>query len=157
MLMELSMRVRRAIGDDSLDAFIKEILAEESRAMVLMPTAAEREKLAAVKENIFIEVFSNFVNMTLRNSADSAGDFKTFKFSGNYVEMLTERQKKLMAPALKMAGFIEQLRLDKFELLPDWTVRYVPARLADKFDDKEEEIKMSLKKMMEKHLVDTTE
>jgi len=150
MLMELSSRVRQAIGDDSLDAFIKEILAGDSPAITLMPTEGEREKLRTVKESIFIELFQAFVDKTFRNSKE-AGELKIFKFEEKYIGVLSNRQKRLLAPALRLAGFIEQIRLDSFEILPDFTVRYKPVRLSEKFDVKEEEIKLSLKKMMETH------
>ncbi|MCL2755512.1 MAG: hypothetical protein FWE45_00460 [Firmicutes bacterium] len=153
ILMELSARVRRAIGDDSLDAFIKEILAEESRAISLLPTDSEVTKFLTVKEAIYTELFDAFVNMTFRNASDQ-GEFKSFKFTDEYIGNLTDRQKKLISPALRMAGFISQIRLDEFVVTPDWTVRYKPVSLREKFDAKEEEIKSSLKKLMEQHYND---
>jgi len=156
LLMELSARVRNAIGDDSLDAYIKEVLAENQRAISLLPTEEERKKLAKIKEAIFTELFDGFLDMTFRNTTES-GDFRTFKFTTQYVDALTERQKKLVAPALKMAGFIDKLRLDDLELLPDWSVRFKPARLSEGFGQKEDEIKTGLKKLMETHLINDTE
>gem|GEM_PF-1167407 len=151
MLMELSARVRRTIGDDSLDAFIKEILAEDGHAISLMPADYELDKFLKIKEAIYSELFENFINVTFRNATDNSG-FKTFKFTEEYINELTDRQKKLISPALRMAGFISQIRLDEFQLTPDFSVRYKPITLNDKFDAKEDEIKMSLKKLMEEHL-----
>lgn len=151
LLMEISTRVRNAIGDDSLDAFIKEILANEARAISLLPDEQELAKLALVKESIYTEVFNNFTAMTLRNATD-VGEAKTFKFTDDYIDSLTERQKKLISPTLKVVGFINSVKLDEFELFPDWTVQYKPVQLKENFDAKEEEIKVSLKKLMEQYI-----
>ncbi|MCL2846274.1 MAG: hypothetical protein FWE38_01145 [Firmicutes bacterium] len=150
LLMELSNRVKNAIGDDSLDALIKEMLAAQTKAIALMPDAEEMKKLMVIKEAIYTELFNNFVNMTFKNSKD-VGGFRTFKFTNEYVETLTERQKKLLAPAIRMAGFINQLRLDGFELQPDWSVRFKPHRIEQTFNAREDEIKTNLKRLMEEH------
>ena len=151
LLMELSARVRSAIGDDSLDALIKEILSKESRAISLIPTPDELAKLEKIKDAIFTELTENFSAMTLRNS-EQEGDKKVFKFTKEYVNSLTERQKKLISPALRLIGLVHQIRLDEFTLTQEWQVKYKPVRLIDKFSTKEEEIKNSLKKMMSAHL-----
>ena len=151
LLMELSNRVRSAIGDDSLDALIKEMLAEKTKAIALIPDEGELKKLMVIKEAIYTELFNNFINMTFKNSRET-GEVRTIKFTKEYIDTLTERQKKLLAPALRIAGFVNQIRLDGFELLPDWSVRYRPGRIAEQFKDKEEEIKTRLKKMMEQYL-----
>jgi len=151
LFMELSSRVRNAIGDDSLDALIKEKLAEDFKVIALLPTEEEMEKLGNIQEAIYKELFQGFLDMTFKNTT-AAGDAKTFKFSTEYIDKLTERQKKLLTPALRMAGFINRLRLDEFEILADWTVKYKPVPLADGFDAKEEEIKISLKKLLEENI-----
>jgi len=151
LLMELSNRVKSAIGDDSLDALIKEMLSEKTRAMALMPDDAEKQKLMVIKEAIYTELFHNFIKITFKNATEY-GEYKKFTFTKDYVDQLTERQKKLLAPALRVAGLIQQIRLDEFELQPDWTVRYKPGRISEDYATKEEEIKNSLKKLMEQHL-----
>jgi len=151
MLMELSARVRYTIGNNALDAFIKEILAEDGFALSLTPADYELKKFNEIKEAIWSELFENFVNMTFRNATD-VGGYKTFKFTEEYVKELTDRQRKLLAPALRMAGFINQIRLEEFQLLPDFSARYKPIPVREKFDAKEEEIKMNLKRLMEKYL-----
>jgi len=151
-LMELSARVRGAVGDDSLDAIIKEELSKEGRAIALMPSQAEAEKLEKVLDSIFIELFQGFSMVTLHNTKDE-GAFKTFRFTEEYIRSLTDRQKKLLAPAIRMVGFENSVKLNEFEILPDWSVRYKPERLSESFEAREEEIKMSLKKLMEEHLL----
>ena len=151
-LMELSARVRQAVGDDSLDAIIKEILAKEERAIALMPDQAELEKLDKIFESIFTELFESFSMVTLRNTKDEAG-FKIFRFTEDYIRSLSDRQKKLLAPAIRMVGFKNMIRLNDFEILPDWSVRYRPERLEEDFTQKEDEIKAAIKKMMEQHLL----
>lgn len=152
MLMELSTRVRKAIGDDSLEALIKNILAERAKHISLMADEKEKEKFLQVKEAIFLELFTNFFNMTFNNTHEAAGK-KAFQLAQDYVDKMTERQKKLLAPALKMTGFIHQLKLNQFELMSDWTVRYIPERMPESFDATEEGIKTNIKKLMEKQEV----
>ena len=151
LFMELSSRVRSAIGDDSLDALIKEKLAGDFRVMALLPTEGELSKLMGVQDAIFKELFQNFVDMTFKNTQD-VGAVKSFRFSQDYVNALTERQKKLLSPALRMAGFINKLRLDEFEILSDWSVQYKPVPLNEGFESKEAEIKLSLKKLLEENM-----
>jgi len=150
LLMELSNRVKQAIGDDSLDALIKEMLAEHTRAIALIPDDGEMKKLMVIKEAVYAELFQNFVNMTFKNATD-IGELKTFTFAPKYVTSMTERQQRLLAPALRMAGFINQIRMDAFELLPNWQVRYKPTPTGGSFDAKEDEIKNGLKRLMEEH------
>ena len=150
MLLELSARVRNAIGEDSLDKLLKEVLAKDSKHMVLMPASYEIDKWDKVVESIFIELFANFANMTVKNTKEVAGR-KQFTFPPEYIEGLTPRQKKLLAPAIKMVGFEYMVKLNGFELLPDWSVRFLPEQLPDKFTAKEEEIKLSIKQLMEAH------
>lgn len=151
LFMELSARVRVAIGDDSLDALIKETLAADFKVLSFLPTEGEMTKLLGVQEAIFAELFQNFTDMTFKNT-QSVGEVRTFKFSSEYIASLTERQKKLMTPTLRMAGFINKLRLDELEILTDWTVRYKPVALSEGFETKQEEIKLALKKLMEANL-----
>ena len=150
-MLEVSTRVRNAVGDDSLDALIKEILAGTSRHMALLPDAGEAEKFNKIKESIFVELFSKFYNSTICQAKDVGGK-KSFKLSKEYVDQMTDRQKKLIAPALKMTGFVNQIKLNEFELLPDYAVRYIPEKLAQAFDNNEEAIKQTIKKFMETHL-----
>ena len=151
-LMELSARVRNAIGDDSLDVLIKEILAKEGKAIALLPDQAEMIKFDKVLESIFIELYENFSLVTLRNTQDVAG-FKQFKFTEQYVNSMTERQRKLVSPAIRMVGFENSIKMNELHVMPDWTVRYKPERLPEPFTEKAEQIKMSLKKMKEEHLL----
>jgi len=151
-LMELSARVRGAVGDDSLDAIIKEVLAGEERAIALMPTPDEIEKQEKVYESIYTELFESFSMVTIHNTKDEGG-FKTFRFTQAYIDALTPRQKKLLSPAIRMVGFENSAKLNDLEILPDWSVRYIPERMSEDFSQKEEEIKISLKKMMEQHLL----
>ena len=154
LLMELSARVRSAIGDDSLDAVIKEMLATDpvigggGMAISLLPTEKEEKKLAQIKEAIFMELYQDFVKNTFSSATVADNGMKTFTFKPAYIESLSPRQKKLLAPSIRLSGFIEKIRLDEFTITPDFVVKYRPIPLAEKFDTKEEEIKNSLKKLM---------
>lgn len=149
MLMELSARVRKSIGDDSLDAFIKEILGRSGiPAKVLVPSDEETQKWSDVQESIMVELMDNFFQMTIV-TAKNTGKFKTFKFSKEYIEKLTDRQKRIILPALKLVGFKHDAKLDRLELMPDWSALYIPARMSQKFDDVEEQIKDRLKTMIQ--------
>ena len=147
LLLELSVRVRNAIGDDSLDAFIKEILAETHKHIALMPDERENEKFLKVKESILLELFANFFKITF-SSIKAGGDTPSFQLPQKYVDDMTERQKKLLAPAIRMVGFANRIRLDKLEIRPDFTVRIVPEQLSEDFDKQEESIKHNIKRSL---------
>jgi hypothetical protein len=152
MLIEMSNRIRSAIGDDSLDALIKEILAEKTKHIALVPEEKEVEKFNFIKDSIFTELLANFFDVTFAK-ASSGPHGKTLTFSKEYVAAMTDRQRRLLAPALRMVGFINQIKMSNFNLdSATWTLTYLPELLPEKFDAKEEEIKDSIKAMMEKEL-----
>ena len=151
LFMELSARVRSAIGDDALDGLLKEILAQDFKVIAFLPSDEEIEKLLNVKEAIFKELFETFTNMTFKNTID-VGDAKSFTFSEKFVSTMTERQKKLMTPALRMTGFINRIRLDELTVSPDWVVKYKPIPLHEGFEAKENELKQSIKTLLEENL-----
>ena len=146
LLGELTTRVRKSIGDDSLDAYIKEILADQGTEsyMALMPTKAEIDKFERVKESIFLELLDDFYKLTIKNAKET-GQFKTFRFAKEYVNTLTERQKRLVQPAMKLVGFMNGMRLDNLEVMQDWSVIFMPSRVGEKFDVMETQIKDRLK------------
>ena len=151
MLMELSTRVHRAIGDNSLDAFVKEILARDGGAgLALVPSNDETKKFEGVKESIFLELLVNFYE-TVYTKAKVVGMYRTFKFASEYVKTLTERQKRLVSPALKLVGFMNGLRMDELELMADWSVLYAPRPLNQNFNATENEIKDRLKQVIAQH------
>jgi len=151
LLMELCTRVRNQIGEDSLDVLVKEMLAERCKHMCLMTDAREHEKLEKICSAIFMELVAAFFDMTIHNARDLDGGVKTFRFSKQYVEKLTPRQKKLLAPALRMVGFENQVKLNDFELAQDWTVKYKPERLPTAFARQEDTIKDQIKTFIQKH------
>jgi len=152
LLMELSARVRNKIGDDSLDAFIKEILAEESKAMTLMPTEKEIEKLEKIKDSILLELLAAFKEMTIDKAQQSGGEYQ-FTFPKTYYDELTPRQRKILSPALRLTNLYNQVRMEDLKFYPDRRVTYRATRLPAKFDSTELQIKNSLKKLMEKNLI----
>jgi len=151
MLLEISVRARRAIGDDGLDALIKEFLAEKQRHIALMVDTREKMRLTAICEAIFMELTVSFFNMTLQNAKDLTNNVKTFKFSKEYVEKMTLRQKALLSPAIKMIGFENQVKLNNYELAQDFTVKYIPERIPTSFKQQEDTIKDLLKTFIQKH------
>ena len=152
LLMELSMRVRNVIGEDSLDAVIKEMLSEKTKHIALMIDRREEEKLIQISEAIFMELTAAFYDMTLQNTKDLENGVKTFRFSKEYVEKMTARQKRLLTPALRMIGFENQVKLNNLEIAQDWTIKYVPERIPTPFTKQEDTIKDQLKTFIQKHL-----
>ena len=144
------MRVRNKIGDDSLDALIKEMIAEKVHHIGLMVDRHEQDKLSRICEAIFLELLTAFFGMTLQNARDLDNNIKTFRFSKEYIDNMTDRQKRLLSPALKMIGFENQLKLCNFELTGDWTVRYIPERIPNPFTRQEETIKDQIKTFVQK-------
>ena len=152
LLIELSMRMRNVIGEDSLDAIIKEMLAENTKHLALMIDKREQEKLVQISEAIFMEITAAFFDMTLQNTKDLDNGVKTFRFSKEYVEKMTPRQKRLLTPALRMIGFENQIKLNNLEITQDWTIKYVPERLPTPFTKQEDTIKDQLKSFIQKNL-----
>lgn len=145
LLLEISTRARRAIGDDGLDSLIKEYLAEHGRHMALLVDPKERERFNQICEAIFIELTKAFFVATLQNATDLDDDVKTFKFTHEYIAALTERQKPLLSPAIRMIGFDNQLKLNNLEVTKDYTVKYRPEPMETSFAKQEATIKDQIK------------
>jgi len=151
LFLELSNRVRCRIGDDSLDAFIKEILSDKiERNLTFLPTDTELNRFLKVKQSLYTELFDTFVDLFFGKVKDASQ--QVVKIPIKYVDTMTDRQRNLFQPALKTAGLISRLRLDRLEMKPDFSmVAFIPVALNTSFDEKEEEIKNALKKMMEEY------
>lgn len=191
LVLELSRRVKAVIGDDSLDALIKEVLGETetAKSIGLTPEDAELKKLYAVKDGVLSESMGILLDTVIRNRdticKDCGGELsfdtekKVFKckncghtlkqddghkkveLSKNYVRTLTVRQKKLLAPAIKMVGFLNQIRLDDFEIRDAeeeerYIISFSPSAMSAPFAVQEEAIKRKLKDMMAKGLATET-
>ena len=150
MLLELSRRVKGVIGDDSLDAFIKEVLGETEKHIALAPEPEEVAKADAVKDSILADIINNLYETVIRDSEKIKDDYKRAVLAENYVDKLTERQKKLLSPALKMVGFLNELKLDDFEM-KNFTATFKIFATTAPFTKKEESIKKSLKTLMEEN------
>jgi len=147
MLVELSRRVKAAIGDDSLDALIKETLGETRKHIALALEPKEAEKLDNIKESILKETIDNLYQ-TLINRPDTEKDgSKRVSLTQAYVDKMTERQKKLIAPAIKMVGFLNDVKVDAL-VIKDFAVEFKPFAVAMPFSAKEEGIKKNLKKLI---------
>jgi len=148
LLMEISTRCTRAIGNDGLDAMIKEFLAQTSKHLALIVESSEKYKLAQVYEAIFMELVSAFFVLTLQNATEVEDGVKTFKFTPEYVATLTPRQKNLVAPALRVIGLENKIKLNGLKIAEDWTVKYTPELLETGFAKQEEEIKDQIRNFL---------
>jgi len=149
LMLEISMRARLVIGDDGLDALIKEFLAEKGRHIALVPDYRERSKYDQVCEAIFIELTAGFFKMTLQSARDLEGGLKMFKLAKDYVDKMTVRQKRLFAPAIRMIGFENQVKLNSFDLSADWTIKYAPEYIPANFKKQEITIKEQIKSFVQ--------
>jgi hypothetical protein len=148
-MLYVSRRVRDITGDDSLDALIKEMLAEEKgKHIALVPEKGELAKYEKVKNAIFTELLSEFTEQTLGNTIQNEGGKCQFSLKPKYIETMTETQKAIFVPAVKMAAFLFGLRLNDFQLMPNFTVSYNAQKLPEPFAAQEEEIKKSIKKLI---------
>jgi len=152
LLVELSRRVAAAIGDDSLDALVKEVLSETHKHLTLAKEAGEVDKLDAIKESILTENLGTLFDTVIKDSAKNDKGYKSAALSEAYVEKLTERQKKLVSPAVKMVGFLNDVRLDEFELTKDFSISFKLYSTSAPFKVKEESIKRNLKKLMDDNI-----
>ena len=150
LLLELSRRVKDVIGDDSLDTLIKEIIAEEQRHIALASEPAEIEKYNAIKESILTETIGSLFDTIIKNSEKNDKGFKTAALAQNYVDKLTDRQKKLLSPAVKMVGYLNEVKLDDFEFKNNIATFQVFS-MTSPFAAKEEAIKKKLKGLMEEN------
>lgn len=146
LMLDLSRRAKDIIGNDSLDALIKKILSEHGKHMALLPDKKETDKYEKICESILTELLTSFYDATIRN-ATQEGNVRTFSLSQKYIAALTERQKKLINPALRMVGFLNDLRLDEFKA-KDYAMSFRPVKLGNPFSAQEEKIKLGLKKLM---------
>jgi len=152
LLMEMSTRAHRAIGDDGLDALIKEFLAEKSRHVSLVVDERERTKYFEICNAIFLELTSAFYVKTLQAAIDLEDGVKMFKFSREYVADMTPRQKVFVAPALRIVGLEHQVKMNKLEIASDFTVKYTPQDLGEHFKKQEETIKDQIKTFVQDNL-----
>ena len=151
LLLEISMRARRAIGDDGLDLVIKEFLAQRTRHLALMIDKKEEQKFDQICEAIFIELTQAFYTMTIQSATDLDRGVKTFKFAHEYIDAMTPRQKPLLAPAIRMVGFENQVKLTNMEITRDFTVKYIPEPTAP-FTKQEDTIKDQIKTFVQSNM-----
>jgi len=147
MLLELSRRVRAAIGDDSLEALIKEVLGENRKHIALALEPKEAEKLDTIKESILAETISNLYQTLIHKPETERDGFKRVALTQSYADKLTERQKKLIIPAIKMVGFLNDIKVDSLDI-KDFNATFKVFAVSTPFSAKEEGIKASLKTLM---------
>jgi hypothetical protein len=147
MLLELSRRVKASIGDDSLDALIKEVLGEYHKHIALALDPKEAEKLTLIKESILAETIDNLYQTIINKPETEKDGFKRVALTQAYKDKMTERQKKLISPAIKMVGFLNGIKIDSLDF-KDFNVSFKVFAMAQPFTEKEEAIKISLKKLM---------
>ena len=147
LLIEVSRRVATALGNDSLDALIKQILSEKEKHISLMPTPEETKKYEDICQSIFLEL-TTALHDSVIIKAVKEGYTSSSALSQKYIEVMTDRQKKLFAPALRMVAFLNGTKLEDFRMTPDFRVFFRKEILKKLFDEQEEIIKEKLKKMM---------
>jgi hypothetical protein len=147
-LLEVSRRVQHAIGDDSLDALIKETIGETKQHICLAPEQKEIDKWESIKQSILEETMVNLHQTVIINSEKNDAGIHIVQLADVYIKRLTDRQKKLLSPALKMVGYLNDVRLDEFEL-KDFVATFRVYATAKPFKATEDAIKASLKKLME--------
>jgi len=145
LFFEISTRANRAIGDNGLDSIVKEFLSETSKHVALMPDEREKARFSQICEAIFAELTDAFFTLTLHTATDLENDIKTFKFSRDYIAKMTERQKTLVAPALRMVGLEHQVKLNDLRISQDFTVKYSPEITEASFTKQEDTIKDDIK------------
>ena len=145
LLLEMSTRAHRAIGDDGLDCIIKEFLSERQKHIALMIDERERAKFVQICEAIFLELTTAFYTVTLNAACDLENGVKMFKFTREYIALMTDRQRNLVIPALRVIGLENQIKLNNLQISADFTVKYVPEPLREPFTKQEDTIKENIK------------
>jgi len=148
LLLDLTRRTKASIGDDSLDALVKEILGETRKHLSLHLEPKEIAKLHALKDSILTEVIAHLYENVVEKAEGGLSGKRTATLAQAYIEKMTERQKKLLAPAFKMIGFLNDVRIDEFEY-EEPTISFQLYAMSAPFAAKEESIKNSLKKLMD--------
>ena len=151
LFFEISTRAHRQIGDDGLDSLVKEFLATKSKHIALMVDHREKQKYTQICEAIFLELTNAFYNMTLHAATDLEDGIKMFKFTNEYVSLMTERQKVLVAPALRIVGLENNVKLNGLQISQDFTVKYKPELSPQPYAKQEEIIKEQIKTFIQKH------
>ena len=151
LFFEISTRAHRQIGDDGLDSMIKEFLAEKKRHIALMVDQREQMKFHQICEAIFLELVGAFYTMTIHSATDFEPGVKTFKFSAEYIASMTERQKTLVAPALRMVGLENRIALGNLQISQTFAVRYTPTDTEESFLKQEDTIKDQIKNFINKN------
>lgn len=148
LLLELSRRTKASIGDESLDALIKEMLGETRKHISLSLEQKEVARLYALKDSILTEIIQSLYENVIDKSDAGLAGRRTTTLAQAYVEKLTDRQKRLLGPAFKMVGFLNNVRIDEFEY-KDSVISFQLYAMSSPFSAKEDSIKNSLKKLMD--------
>ncbi|MCL2229135.1 MAG: hypothetical protein FWC00_04910 [Firmicutes bacterium] len=150
LLMEMSTRANRAIGDDGLDAIIKEFLGEKTRHVALVVDEREKAKYIQICEAILIELVTAFHAATFHAAMDLEGGVKKFKLTNEYIAAMTPRQKVFISPAIRIVALENQMKINRLEVSKDFTVKYVPISTGEHFKKQEDTIKDQIKEFMKK-------
>jgi frataxin-like iron-binding protein CyaY len=151
IFFEISTRAHRQIGDDGLDMMIKEFLTQKAHHIALMVDQREKNKFHQICEAIFTELTEAFYNMTLQTAVDYAPGVKTFKFTPEFVNLMTERQKTLVAPTLRIIALEHNVMLSNLQISSSFTVKYSPAESGENFLRQEDAIKETIKKFVQEN------
>jgi len=147
LLVEVSKRVRDIIGDDGLDLLIKNMLGERDKHLSLLPTADEKAKYEKICQSIFTELAESLFATVLGRAESGEGEYRS-ALTEKYVAAMTERQKKLFSPALRMIAFVNGFKLVELKVSPEFEVVFQIEKLKKPFAEQEEIIKDNLKKLM---------
>jgi hypothetical protein len=85
----------------------------------------------------------------LQTATDLERGVKTFKFTREYLNAMSPRQKFLCAPALRVIGLENQVKINNLIIAQDWTVKYSPELAPTSFQKQEETIKDQIKSFIQ--------
>lgn len=141
----ISTRFNSEIGNNSLDALIKEELATIKPTLMLSLTKAEQKQIDQMKASIFNTEINKF-KKALIITQDNKGKPYEFTLSEKYINNLPERCRLFLKPTIKMLAYMDGLQFATFEISPLYKIKYTWSDIHPQFN--EEELKDQIKTLI---------
>jgi hypothetical protein len=142
----LSNTMKEMLGNSAMDGLIKNELSKIKPHISLIMTAEEEANLKRLQSATFITEFDHFKKTIIVFDEEMEKE-KEMNFTPEFLRTLTPRGKRLLSPAIKMTALLSNgLQFAKFNLSPEFNLKYTRARDRQPFD--EEATKNKIKEIM---------
>jgi hypothetical protein len=144
----LAVAMKELAGSNALDGLVKAELAKIRPHMSLELTPEEEGNLKKLQDATFVTEYDKFKNTVMVIDEEMEAE-KELTFTPEFLRLLTPRAKRLLAPTIKLTCLLNGgFAFKKFELSPEYKLKYIWARDRSPFN--EEEVKGKIKEIIAK-------